>query len=140
MTGIETTLPSVPLAAIHNFKTFFCGQRDKAWNIATRSAHKPEGYAQFSMLLPSIMVPSPNVTNNHQFYNGKFFQRSGACYLLEENQFSPKDFVNVLLDILNNRLVELSNNIKAMAVIDADKVIYTVVNDFVNNNKKMKQL
>ena len=88
----------------------------------------------------SIMVPSPNVTNNHQFYNGKFFQRSGACYLLEENQFSPKDFVYVLLDILNNRLVELSNNIKAMAVIDADKVIYTVVNDFVNNNKKMKQL
>ena len=33
---------------------------------------------------PSILVPSPNVTNNHQFYNAKAIADAGAAVLIEE--------------------------------------------------------
>ena len=33
---------------------------------------------------PSVLVPSPNVTNNHQFYNAKSVADAGAALLIEE--------------------------------------------------------
>ena len=33
---------------------------------------------------PSVLVPSPNVTNNHQYYNAKAIADAGAAFLIEE--------------------------------------------------------
>ena len=35
---------------------------------------------------PSILVPSPNVTNNHQFFNAKAIADAGAAVMLEEKE------------------------------------------------------
>lgn len=88
----------------------------------------------------SIMVPSPNVANNHQFYNARFFERNKACVLLEESSFVAQNFADTFVDVINNRLEELANNIKAMAVVDADEIIFNTIDSFISNNKKMKQL
>ncbi|NLZ32632.1 MAG: undecaprenyldiphospho-muramoylpentapeptide beta-N-acetylglucosaminyltransferase [Firmicutes bacterium] len=39
--------------------------------------------------LPAILVPSPNVANNHQYYNARLLERAGAALLIEEKNFHP---------------------------------------------------
>ena len=46
--------------------------------------------------LPSILVPSPYVANNHQFYNAMELVSNNASILLEEKDFNA---VNILKDI-----------------------------------------
>lgn len=82
-----------------------------------------------------IMVPSPNVKNDHQTYNAKFFERSNACVLLEEKSFVAQDFAKIINDIIENKLTLLADNIKSMAVLDADEKIYNTVNNYLNDKK-----
>ena len=85
-----------------------------------------------------IMVPSPNVVNDHQTYNAKFFERSNACVLLEEKSFVAQNFAKTFEDIIENRLETLAKNIKSMAVLDADEKIYNTVNSYINDKKIFK--
>ena len=39
--------------------------------------------------LPSILVPSPYVTNNHQLKNAQELEQAGASLILEEKDFVP---------------------------------------------------
>lgn len=38
--------------------------------------------------LPAILVPSPNVVHNHQFYNARLLEKAGAALLIEEKDFN----------------------------------------------------
>lgn len=38
--------------------------------------------------LPAVLVPSPNVVNNHQYYNARLLERAGAALLIEEKEFN----------------------------------------------------
>ncbi len=38
--------------------------------------------------LPAILVPSPNVVNNHQYYNARLLEKAGAAILIEEKDFN----------------------------------------------------
>lgn len=74
---------------------------------------------------PVIFIPSPNVVNNHQFYNADFYKRSNACVLVDEKTFMPPNFANLLKELLLNKqkLEELANNIKALSVKNAEETI-----------------
>lgn len=39
--------------------------------------------------LPAILIPSPNVVNNHQYYNARLLEKEGAALLIEEKDFNP---------------------------------------------------
>lgn len=39
---------------------------------------------------PAIFIPSPNVTDNHQYKNAKVLADKGACRLIEEKELSEK--------------------------------------------------
>jgi len=58
--------------------------------------------------LPAILIPSPNVVNNHQYYNARLLEKAGAALLLEE-----KDFAEPAL------LVRMAEAGKRLAVPDA---------------------
>ena len=38
--------------------------------------------------LPAILVPSPYVTENHQYKNAKELEDKGACVIVTEDDFS----------------------------------------------------
>ena len=62
--------------------------------------------------IPSILIPSPYVPNNHQYYNGKALADKNAAVMIEEKDLSGEvlnDTVNELLSD-DNRLKELSAN------------------------------
>lgn len=52
--------------------------------------------------LPSILIPSPYVTNNHQYKNAKELEDRGACRLITEDEFSMNTVIPTIDDILNH--------------------------------------
>lgn len=49
---------------------------------------------------PSILIPSPNVTANHQYYNAEYMQNSGAAILIEEKELSVEKLKNEVQNII----------------------------------------
>ena len=52
--------------------------------------------------LPSILVPSPYVTNNHQYKNAKELEDNGCSKILLEEEFNSENLIKLIDEILNN--------------------------------------
>ena len=77
----------------------------------------------------TIFIPSPNVTNNHQYINAKTLERAGAALLLEENRiYQLIDLVKRLLENEGQRAA-LEEEIGKYAKNDANKIIYNYLNN-----------
>ena len=75
---------------------------------------------------PSILIPSPYVTENHQYHNAMALVNNGAAEILEEKDLTPDSLtarVNALLAD-KEKLFEIGANAAKMAVLDATKRIY----------------
>ena len=75
---------------------------------------------------PSILVPSPNVTANHQEKNARVLADQGAAVLLREQDCVEDTLYDTagLLIRERGRREEMSRALKAMAVPDAGEKIY----------------
>ena len=75
---------------------------------------------------PSILIPSPYVTENHQYHNAMALVNNGAAEILEEKDLTPDTLtekVNALLAD-KEKLAQIGKNAKDMALIDATARIY----------------
>lgn len=74
-----------------------------------------------------ILIPSPNVTDNHQYKNAKVLADRGAALLLEEKDITPERMENAVRSILENTETRTSmqKSIRTLAVSDAGERIYT---------------
>lgn len=82
---------------------------------------------------PSILIPSPYVTENHQFHNAMALVNNGAAEILEEKDLNPDVLtqrVNILLSDRQN-LERVGKNAKKMAVLDATERIYKTLCEIV---------
>lgn len=50
----------------------------------------------------ALVIPSPNVTNNHQYYNALFFKKKNCLELIEEKNLSRENFIVSLEKLVNN--------------------------------------
>ena len=74
--------------------------------------------------VPSILVPSPNVAENHQFYNAKSLADKGAVILLEDKDLKEKFLSEVESNLLNEtKLFELSRIAMQLSKPEATSVI-----------------
>jgi len=76
--------------------------------------------------VPALLIPSPNVVNNHQYYNARILSDAGAAVLIEE-----KDFDHFRLQTEINRLItepalleQMSRRSKQMGMTDAAEKLY----------------
>ena len=53
---------------------------------------------------PSILIPSTNVTNDHQMFNAKIFENRNACTIVTESNLE-KNFLPSLFHLLDHALV-----------------------------------
>ncbi len=74
--------------------------------------------------IPAILVPSPNVAENHQYYNAKSLADKNAAILIEENNLK-QEFISCVSDILGSteKINSLKNNALSLAKPDAAKLI-----------------
>ncbi len=73
----------------------------------------------------SVLVPSPNVTNNHQYYNSKALADKGAAVMMEEKDLCVERMVSVISTLADNAIERknLERNIKKFAFPDANQRI-----------------
>ncbi len=78
---------------------------------------------------PSVLIPSPNVAENHQYFNAMTLVSKGAAELIEEKDLNSETVVNMVKDILENpkRLERMSKSAHASAIIDTNERIYRVI-------------
>jgi len=82
---------------------------------------------------PSVLVPSPNVTANHQEKNARVLEEQGAAVLLLEKDSSGP----ILFDTVSNLLADhkgrerMARALNAAAVPDAGETIYRVLMDLI---------
>lgn len=77
----------------------------------------------------SVMIPSPNVTGNHQYYNAKAVADRGGALLIEEKDLSSEKIIEEVLKLKNHRelLDEMSRASRACAPDAALDIIYNTI-------------
>ncbi len=70
---------------------------------------------------PSILIPSPYVTENHQFHNAMALVENGAAVVLEEKDLTAESITEKVNELIHNRakLENIGKCAKNMAVVDA---------------------
>ena len=79
----------------------------------------------------SILIPSPNVAENHQYHNAMALANRGAAVVFEEKDLNSAAIIEKISEILNNK-----ENLKKMekasfsgAILDSNEKIYNVLMD-----------
>ena len=77
----------------------------------------------------SILIPSPNVAENHQFHNAMALVNRNAAVLIEEKDLTGEKLWETVKSILSEpgRAEEIGRNAKGMAVLDANDRIYKII-------------
>lgn len=83
---------------------------------------------------PAILVPSPNVTENHQYHNAMVLVNKGAALILEERDFTPERIVSMVQDLYEHpeKRAELSANAAKLAILDTAKRMGDALTALVN--------
>ena len=88
--------------------------------------------AEISALsLPTIFVPSPYVTNNHQFKNANVLVEKNAGLLIEEKDLKIDNLINKIDDILSNKKEydKIKKNLGNLGIKDSSDRIYDLLKD-----------
>lgn len=75
---------------------------------------------------PAILIPSPNVTNDHQTYNARTMEKNGAAVLLPESELSAEVLAGQIKTLLSSQthLQKMEKAAKDCAILDACQRIY----------------
>ena len=78
---------------------------------------------------PCIIVPSPNVTNNHQEKNARILEQRGAAVVLRENECDGDTLYRAAKELLEDkeRCAKMRSALREMAVIDSTERIYQII-------------
>ena len=79
--------------------------------------------------VPALMVPSPNVTNDHQMKNARALESAGAAALLPERDATPQALFQTCCGILHDpaRQAKMAESMAALGVPDAaERILDTV--------------
>jgi len=77
----------------------------------------------------SILIPSPNVAENHQYHNAMALVRRNAAEVIEEKELTPEKIMELADSILcdKEKLRLMSENAHKMAITDAGERIYEII-------------
>mgnify|MGYP002619660318 CR=1 FL=1 len=85
---------------------------------------------------PAILIPSPNVAEDHQTHNAMAMVKNEAAVLIKDMQ-AEGELGNTVLELMNDniRMNTLSENIKKMAFHDSAEKIASIVLETANQKK-----
>ena len=77
----------------------------------------------------SILIPSPNVAENHQYFNAMELVKNDAAYILEEKNLTGESLCQMVKDICDNRekLKTTGENAYRMAIKDSSARITDII-------------
>ena len=83
----------------------------------------------------SILIPSPNVAENHQYFNAMELVENNAAMILEEKDLTGESLTNMVKELCEDRdkLKEVGTNASKMAIRDSSKRIADIILQLVND-------
>ncbi|WP_374721956.1 undecaprenyldiphospho-muramoylpentapeptide beta-N-acetylglucosaminyltransferase [Peribacillus tepidiphilus] len=86
--------------------------------------------------IPSILIPSPYVTNNHQEKNARALVSHGAAEILLEKDLSGKSLVSMIDSILldNEKLHSMKTAAKKQGIQDAADRLFHLIKELTKKN------
>jgi undecaprenyldiphospho-muramoylpentapeptide beta-N-acetylglucosaminyltransferase len=138
--GIKFTTDSAnPLYAKRMFVSDFISQMDYAYNVADLVISRAGASSVSELCLlgkPAILVPSPNVAENHQYHNAMALVAKNAALLVEDAE-AVDNLLPQALQIVadDSRLRELSVNIRQLALPNSAQAIAEVILAQIENKK-----
>ena len=87
--------------------------------------------------IPSILIPSPYVTHNHQLKNARALENKKAALILEEKDYDKQKLVDLIDDTLKDKkkYQELKQNAQSLAVTDSATKIYQVLRKLIDDGE-----
>ena len=88
--------------------------------------------------IPTIFIPSPYVTNNHQYKNAMDLVNRNAALLLKEEDLTKNNLIRMIDSVLNDeeKYNTIKNNLKSMGIKDSSSRIYEILKDMIMDDKK----
>ncbi len=88
---------------------------------------------------PSILIPSPNVTNDQQTKNAKLLSSGGAAILLSEEELTEEKLAKNVEELLSDdkKSEEMAAKVRTFAVKDAEKVISQKISEVIEEKRKI---
>ncbi len=77
----------------------------------------------------SVLIPSPNVSENHQYHNAMTLVNASAAYVIEEKDLTHEKLSSALRELIENPVLrkEMEENAKKLAVADSQKIIAEII-------------
>ena len=77
----------------------------------------------------AILIPSPNVTGNHQYFNARALSDHGGALLIEEKDLFPGELARVADELIKDRkrLTSMEEASRRCGTSDAAEIIYQVI-------------
>ena len=81
----------------------------------------------------SVLIPSPMVAENHQYYNGMVLQNAGAGFVIEEKDLTEKLFIDTVKGLIEDpeKLRQCSENAAKLHVADTEDRIFKALEPFI---------
>ncbi len=81
--------------------------------------------------IPALLVPSPNVVNNHQYYNARLLSDAKAAVLIEEKDFDYKRLQQEINSLIEDPalLEKMSGSSRKIGVTDAAERLYNCLKE-----------
>ncbi|MBR6563441.1 MAG: undecaprenyldiphospho-muramoylpentapeptide beta-N-acetylglucosaminyltransferase [Clostridia bacterium] len=74
----------------------------------------------------AVLIPSPHVTEDHQYKNARLIADAGAAVVFRESEISPKLLTDTVADLLNNpnKRRRMEESVKSFAMPDSlDRIV-----------------
>ena len=85
-----------------------------------------------ALKVPSILIPSPYVTDNHQYKNALDLVCKNAAYMIEEKDLNKDILLSYIDKALENSNI-LKDNLSSLQVIDSATLIVNIISDMVRD-------
>ena len=90
--------------------------------------------------VPTILIPSPFVANNHQYINALDLIKKDAAIMIEEKDLKEKTLTNQIDNIIDDdiKLRQIKENLKTLKVDNSALLIYNKLKEIINENNKKR--
>ena len=84
-----------------------------------------------ALQVPSILIPSPYVANNHQYYNALDLHKNKACELIQEKDLTNETLMSTVKKLLEDEKYyeQKKKNLKKLEQKDSAKSIYKLIKE-----------
>ncbi len=86
---------------------------------------------------PSILVPLPNVSHDHQYYNAKALEKVGAAKIILDKDLQGENLHTELQEIVTNKdkMLKMGENASKLATKDVEDKIYQEIKKLTSKRK-----